>query len=149
MNTDDNPRYEPYKGNPYRPQKHKDPPSRSLFMYRHKEMDPIQEAIKFVGYLGAGIHAESVRPAVDHNCFARRAALTIEDYIIKNRKYDLKLHDIFGDVDEFIEYTLNKYHDLEHIKKISDVNNAKMSAHQAIAVFVPVLLKQFCEKGLI
>jgi hypothetical protein len=61
--------------------------------------------------------------------------------------YKLDLAAIISQVDKFIEYTLEVHKDLPFIKQISCAEDAKIKAHEAIAQFVPVLLRPFILKG--
>jgi hypothetical protein len=140
----------PYEGNPYRPVTHPWKKSAHEFPFSPREpLDDIAEAIKFVGYVAAGIQAVEPSTIPTWSCFAKRAALVIDGLVARNEKYHLDLAAIIDQTDKFIAYTLLEHKDLPHIKKISSVEDATFNAHTAIAGFVPVLLKPFIEKGII
>jgi hypothetical protein len=139
-----------YEGNPYRPVTHPWKKSVDEFPFSpRKPLDDIAEAIKFVGYVAAGIQAVEPSTIPTWDCFAKRAALVIDGLVARNEKYHLDLAAIIEQIDKFIAYTMEMHKDLPHIKKISSVEDATFNAHTAIAGFVPVLLKPFIEKGII
>jgi hypothetical protein len=111
--------------------------------------DDIAEAIKFVGYMAAGIHGSVFNAQDAMQSFMSKAQLKIDEMLEKGQKYTLDLVTMINTVDEFIEWTITKHNALPHIKKISSAEDAKLKAHQAIAEFAPKLLKPFREKGIV
>jgi hypothetical protein len=136
---------------PYRPATHPWKKPNNAFKFgptEPRKLDDIAEAIKLVGYMASGIQGPVIRNLPTADCFAKRASIVIEELITKNEKYHLDIVGILHQIDKFIDYSLIKHRDLAHIREISSSEDAKLKARQAIAEFVPVLLKPFREKRL-
>ena len=122
--------------------------SKNLFPFSPQDrskIDDIAEAIKFVGYMAAGINGSIYSAQDAMQSFMAKANLKINEMIERNEKYTLDLLTLINTVDDFIEWTIMKHNALPHIKKISSPEDAKLKAHQAIAEFAPKLLKPFRE----
>ena len=136
------------EGNPYRPVVNEWKKPANAFQFTAAgPIDDIAEAIKMVAYVASGIQGPLTMSLPTAESFIERAHLKISDMIIDNKIPDFDIGVIIDTVDRFIDYTMAKHKDKPHIQMISSAQDAKMKAHQAIADFVPQLLKPFTEKS--
>lgn len=120
--------------------------SKSKFEFSPKDyskLDHIADAIKLVGYVSAGIHGPINLSLNTIESFMADAQLKISDMIFKGEKYTLDLPTIISEMDTFIEWTIEKHSYHPYIQAISSPEDAKQQAHQAIAEFIPKILKPF------
>ena len=132
----------PYEGNPYREPTH--PPKKSVHAFPFSpsgKIDDIAEAIKIIGYISINLQGDTTAGVPDVECFTRRATCIIEQLISKNESYTLNIEELMEQTSKFIEY--------ESEKLTMPEEDVKLVAQQAMAKFVPVLLKPLHEKGLL
>jgi hypothetical protein len=140
----------PGEGNPYRPITHPWKKSAHEFPFSAKRIDdPILDAIKIVGYIGAGIQGPMLGVLPSWQCFLKDAQIQITNLIKEQQGYHLDIPQVLEQTDAYITYVFEKWQDLPHIKEIGSLEETLEKAHQAIAVFVPTLMQPFIEAGLI
>ena len=134
------------EGNVYRETTNSWKESKDAYPFKHGELDDIAEAIKMVAFLTAGIHGDLLAYLPPAESFIEKAKNKILAMLAKCETYNLQLEVLILQIDEKIEYTIEKHANDPHIQMISSVEDAKMKAHQAIAEFIPKLLAPFSKR---